>query len=370
MDTDCECIVIGAGVVGLAIAAKLAAAGRDVLVLEGEAHFGTITSARNSEVIHAGIYYPAGSLKARLCVEGRDALYRYCADHQIEHAQCGKLIVATSTSQLEQLESIQQRALVNGVSDIRLLAAEEAMSMEPQLKCLGALHSPSTGIIDTHGLMLSLLGEGERFGAALATHSPVASMSHDVASGVYTVNVVGENAMSLTTRHVINAAGHGACALAAPLLASTSQAKVTPVLSKGNYFRLSGKAPFSRLIYPVPEQGGLGVHITIDLGGQARFGPDVEPVNEENYSVDPARSAGFYAAVREYWPGLPDDSLAPDYAGIRPKIEVDGELYTDFMIQSPADHGMPGLINLFGVESPGLTACLAIADDVHRLMPD
>ncbi len=368
MTTDCECIVIGAGVVGLAIAAELATAGHDVLLLEREAAFGTITSARNSEVIHAGIYYPAGSLKARLCVQGRKALYRYCRDHHVEHAQCGKLIVATSPTQVEQLASIRDRAVANGVDDMRLLSADEATAMEPQLHCLAALHSPSTGIIDSHALMLSLLGEGERHGAMLATRSPVTRITRHAASGIYTVDVGGEAAMSLTALRVINAAGHDACALAAPLLGAGSQPAVTPFLSKGNYFRLSGKAPFSRLVYPVPEEGGLGVHITIDLGGQARFGPDVEPVSEENYTVDPSRSAGFYAAVRSYWPGLPDNSLAPDYAGIRPRIRVGGALYPDFLIQSQSEHGLPGLVNLFGIESPGLTACLAIASEVNRLL--
>ena len=368
MTTDCECIVIGAGVIGLAIAAELAATGHDVLILEREAAFGTVTSARNSEVIHAGIYYPAGSLKARLCVQGRKALYDYCREHQVEHAQCGKLIVATSPAQVEQLASIRGRAVTNGVEDVQLLSAGEAVTMEPQLHCLAALHSPSTGIIDSHALMLSLLGEGERHGAMLATRSPVTGMSRDSADGVFTVHVGGENAMSLTTLRVINAAGHGACTLAAPLLEAGSQPAVTPVLSKGNYFRLSGKAPFSRLVYPVPEVGGLGVHITVDLAGKARFGPDVEAVSEENYTVDPSRSADFYAAVRAYWPGLPDNSLAPDYAGIRPKIRVGSALYPDFLIQSQSEHGLPGLVNLFGIESPGLTACLAIASEVNRLL--
>ena len=368
MTADIECIIIGAGVIGLAVAAELAATGHDVLLLEREASFGTVTSARNSEVIHAGIYYPAGSLKARLCVQGRKALYGYCRNHQVDHATCGKLIVATSPTQVEQLASIRGRAVANGVDDMKLLNAVEAKAMEPQLHCLAALHSPSTGIIDSHALMLSLLGDAERHGAMLATRSPVTGITRDSASGIYTVAVGGETAMTLTTLRVINAAGHGACALAAPLLEAGSQPAVVPFLSKGNYFRLSGKAPFRRLVYPVPEEGGLGVHITIDLGGQARFGPDVEPVSEENYTVDPSRSAGFYAAVRSYWPGLPDHSLAPDYAGIRPRIRVGGAVYPDFLIQSQSEHGLPGLVNLFGIESPGLTACLSIASEVNRLL--
>lgn len=367
MSTDCECIVIGAGVVGLAIAAELAAAGKEVLVLEREAAFGTMTSARNSEVIHAGIYYAAGSLKARLCVAGREALYQYCREHHVNHARCGKLIVATSDAQVAQLAAIKARALANGVDDIQLLDAAEAIAMEPRLHCLAALHSPSTGIVDSHGLMLSLLGDAERHGASLATHSPVDALAHDRATGHFRVEVGGEDGMSLSTRYLINAAGHGACELATPLTQGSAAPKVSPVLSKGNYFRLSGKAPFSRLIYPVPEPGGLGVHITIDLGGQARFGPDVEPIETEDYVVDPTRSAGFYAAVRQYWPDLQDDSLAADYAGIRPKIRVDGELYPDFLIHSEQQHGLPGLINLFGIESPGLTASLAIAREVRQL---
>ena len=366
MSTDCECIVIGAGVVGLAIAAELAAAGRDVLVLERESAFGTMTSARNSEVIHAGIYYTAGSLKARLCVAGRKALYRYCEEHHVSHARCGKLIVATTEAQVAQLASIQNKALANGVDDIRQLSAAEAIALEPQLNCLAALHSPSTGIVDSHGLMLSLLGDAEAGGAMLATHSPVIGIQRDTGNGCFRVEVGGENALSLTSRYLINAAGHGACELAAWLSEATGPS-VTPVLAKGNYFRLAGKAPFTRLIYPVPEPGGLGVHITIDLGGQARFGPDVEPIEEEDYVVDPRRSASFYAAVRQYWPNLQDDVLADDYPGIRPKIRVDGELYPDFLIHSEQQHGMPGLVNLFGIESPGLTASLAIAREVRQL---
>ncbi len=368
MSTDCECIVIGAGVVGLAIAAELAAAGRDVLVLEREAAFGTMTSARNSEVIHAGIYYAADSLKARLCVAGRDALYRYCQEHHVNHERCGKLIVATSAAQVQQLESIKARALANGVDDIRQISAAEARDMEPQLHCMAALHSPSTGIVDSHGLMLSLLGDAERHGAALATHSPVIALSHDSGAAHFRVEVGGDDAMTLTTRYLVNAAGHGACELAAELMQGSPAPTVTPVLSKSNYFGLAGKAPFSRLIYPVPEPGGLGVHITIDLGGKARFGPDVEPIETEDYVVDPARSAGFYEAVRQYWPALEDDSLTADYAGIRPKIRVDGQLYSDFLIHSQTEHAIPGLINLFGIESPGLTASLAIAAEVRQLL--
>ena len=368
MSTDCDVVIIGAGVVGLAIAKVLAEAGRDVLLLEQEASFGTVTSARNSEVIHAGIYYAAYSLKARLCVAGRQALYRYCQERHINHDRCGKLIVATNASQVCELASIKARAMRNGVDDIASLSADEANGMEPQLDCLAALHSPSTGIIDSHGLMLALLGDAENQGAVLASRSPVLSIERNDVDSSYLVNVGGENGMLLTARRVINASGHGAIAIANSVPSLSPEQVPEAILSKGNYFRLSGKAPFSRLIYPVPEPGGLGVHITIDLAGQARFGPDVQPIMAEEYSVDASRSESFYAAIRRYWPGLPDNSLMPDYAGIRPKIRYRNELYNDFLIQSEKDHGLPGLINLFGIESPGLTASLAIAEHVHAVM--
>lgn len=364
MTTDCECIVIGAGVAGLAIAARLAAEGRDVLILEREASFGQGTSARNSEVIHAGIYYPAGSLKAQLCVRGRQALYRFCEQHYVNHRRCGKLIVATTAEQVAELTAIQRRAVDNGVTDIQLLSRQQAQAMEPELSCLAALHSPSTGIVDSHGLMVALLGDAERHGAVLASRAPVEGIEALDSHRGYRVSVGGQDSMQLTTRWLVNAAGHGACALAGSMPTLPEDAKPEPVLVKGNYFGLAGKAPFSRLIYPVPEPGGLGVHITIDLGGQARFGPDVEAVEEEDYRVDPARSEGFYAAVRRYWPNLQDQSLTPDYAGIRPKIRLNNRLYTDFLIHSSDDHGLPRLVNLFGIESPGLTACLAIAEHV------
>lgn len=370
MSTDCECVVVGAGVVGLAIAAKLAEAGRDVLLLEREASFGTITSARNSEVIHAGIYYQAGSLKAQFCVEGKQQLYRYCAQRGIEHKRCGKLIVATSEEQVARLTTIHAHAQANGVADIQLLSAKAAQVMEPSLSCHAALFSPSTGVIDSHGLMLALLGDAENHGAVMATRAPVERLIPNVSGEGYTLHVGGDEAMQLSCKWVINATGHGACALARSLSSLPESHCPEPVMLKGNYFSLLGKAPFSRLIYPVPEPGGLGVHITIDLGGQARFGPDVEQVDTEHYAVDPTRSRDFYEAVRQYWPALPDDALTPDYAGIRPKIRWRDKLQQDFLIHSPNDHGLPGLINLFGIESPGLTSCLAIADYVNALCVD
>lgn len=373
MTTDCEFIVIGAGVVGLAIAARLSRAGRDVLILEKEAGFGTVTSARNSEVIHAGIYYPANSLKARLCVDGKQRLYAYCRERAIAHRQCGKLIVATTEAQANELIAIRGRAEANGVCDIRVLTGSDAQAMEPQLQCVAALCSPSTGIVDSHALMVSLLGDAQNDGAMLATRAPVTQVAalHTAggkpSSDGYRVSVGGNDPMDLTTRWVINAAGHGACAIADSIASLAAQYRPEPLLSKGNYFRLAGKAPFSRLVYPVPEPGGLGVHITIDLGGRARFGPDVEPVDSEEYSVDAQRSSAFYAAVRRYWPNLQDGALQPDYSGIRPKIRWQNELYPDFLVQSPSDHGMPGLVNLFGIESPGLTSSLALARHVEQL---
>lgn len=368
MTTDCECIVIGAGVVGLAIAAKLAQSGVDVVILDREASYGSVTSSRNSEVIHAGIYYAADSLKAQFCVSGKKKLYRYCQEKHIRHEQCGKLIVATNDSQVAELASIRKHAQDNGVTDITLLSGQQARALEPDLNCLAALHSPSTGIIDSHGLMLNLLGDAQACGAMLAVHAPVSGLACFPSGGGYEVCVSGDNAMKLTSKLLINAAGHGACQIAM-LLADLPQGMCPePVLSKGNYFRLQAKAPFSRLIYPVPQVGGLGVHITMDLAGEARFGPDVEAVSDEEYSVNPDRSAGFYAAVRQYWPGLPDDSLTPDYAGIRPKIRWQNANYNDFLITTPRDHGLPGLVNLFGIESPGLTSCLAIAEHVKRAL--
>ena len=367
MTTDCECVVVGAGVVGLAIAARLAQAGREVVILEREAAIGSGTSARNSEVIHAGIYYPTDSLKARMCVAGKQLLYDYCLQRHINHRRCGKLIVASNQKQLADLEAIRQKANNNGVNDLTLLSSTQARSLEPELYCLAALHSPSTGIVDSHGLMVSLLGDAENHGAVLATRSPVEAVSRQRGTDALMVHIGGDSAMALTTRFLINSAGLGACSLAATLEQLPQWCQPARVMSKGNYFGLAVPAPFSRLIYPVPEEGGLGVHITIDLAGQARFGPDVEPVEIEDYHVDPTRSGSFYGAVRQYWPELPDNALTPDYAGIRPKILVNETLYPDFLIQSSVEHGVPGLVNLFGIESPGLTSSLAIAEHVYQV---
>ncbi|MBK6867329.1 MAG: NAD(P)/FAD-dependent oxidoreductase [Burkholderiales bacterium] len=366
-----DTVVIGAGVVGLAVARALALAGREVMVLEALEAFGTQTSARNSEVIHAGIYYPQDSLKARLCVRGRQMLYDYCAERGVPHRRCGKLIVATSESQIDELRAIRQRAAANGVGDLPWLTRAQAQALEPALQCHAALLSPSTGIVDSHGLMLSLLGDLENAGGLLALQSPVESMAV-VAHAPATIEIVmggGAAGTKLAARWVVNAAGLQAPALAARTNGLDARHVPRAWFAKGNYFTLSGRAPFGRLIYPVPEPGGLGVHLTLDLGGQAKFGPDVQWVDaSEDLQVDPARGDAFYAEVRRYWPGLPDDALQPGYAGIRPKISGPGEAAADFLIQGPRDHGVGGLVNLFGIESPGLTSCLALAEQVVALV--
>ena len=359
-----DSVVIGAGVVGLAVARALALAGHETLIVEKEALIGSGSSSRNSEVIHAGIYYPQGSLKARLCVEGRDLLYGYCESHHIPHRRCGKLIVAPDAARLDELERIKAAAEANGVADLAWLSGADARALEPELRCAGALASPSTGIIDSHAYMLSLLGEAEARGAVLAYRTEVTALSCEP-DGV-ALTFAGDARPSLKARLVVNAAG-----LAAPAIARAcgldGEHAPRPYYAKGSYFALAGRSPFSRLIYPTPEPGGLGVHITLDLGGQARFGPDVEWVESPNYDVDLRRAERFYAAVRAYWPGLKDGQLTPAYAGVRPKISGPGEPAADFRICGPAEHGAPGLINLLGIESPGLTASLAIAEETLRV---
>jgi L-2-hydroxyglutarate oxidase LhgO len=360
-----ECVVVGAGVVGLAIARRLAQAGLETVVLEAAEGIGTVTSSRNSEVIHAGIYYPAGSLMARMCVSGKRALYAYCRDHGIPHRNCGKLIVATTPSETEKLQSIKAHAEANGVLDMEVLSGETARELEPALNCDAALLSPSTGIVDSHGFMLALRGDAEAAGAACAFHAPLLR-ARAVAGGIE-LDVGGEAPMTLQCRLLINSAGLGAPAVARGIDGMPIELIPPAYLAKGNYFSCSARAPFSRLIYPVPEPGGLGVHLTLDLAGQARFGPDVEWVDTIDYAVDPARAERFYPAIRRYWPTLPDGALMPSYSGIRPKIVPPAVARQDFMIQGPRDHGVAGLINLFGIESPGLTSSLAIADYVGEL---
>jgi len=354
-----DCVVIGAGVVGLAAARALAIQGREVLVLEAAGAIGTGTSSRNSEVIHAGLYYPAGSLKARMCVRGRQLLYDYCEHRHVPHSRCGKLIVATSMDQLDALRRVQSHGLANGVVDLQWLEPDQARQLEPQLRCAAALLSPSTGIVDSHAFMLSLQGDLENKGGVVALHSALSSM-RPVADGVA---LVMQDGTTLVATSVINAAGLAAPELAKRCVGLDPRDVPRPSYAKGSYFVLSGKAPFSRLIYPVPEAAGLGVHLTLDLGGQAKFGPDVQWVDSpDDLVVDPSRGEAFYAEVRKYWPGLPDGALVPGYAGMRPKISGPGEPAADFVVQGPSVHGIAGLINLFGIESPGLTSALALGE--------
>ena len=351
-----DCVVIGAGVVGLAVARALALAGRSVVVLEASGAIGNGASSRNSEVIHAGLYYPQHSLKARLCVAGRAALYAYCAERGIGHRRCGKLIVATEPGQLAQLEQLALQAAGNGVTGLQVLTAQQAVALEPALRCAGALLSPDTGIIDSHALMLSLQADAEAAGAAIVLHSRLDGGA--VGADGIVLEVQGQRYLA---RSVINSAGIDAPAVAATLRGLPPQALPQAFYAKGNYYACAAPAPFSRLIYPLPEPGGLGVHLTLDLAGRARFGPDVEWIERPEYSVAPARADAFYAAVRRYWPALPDGALRPDYAGIRPKLGGPGAAAADFRIDDARVHGAPGLVNLFGIESPGLTSALSLA---------
>jgi L-2-hydroxyglutarate oxidase LhgO len=361
MDTV-DVVVIGAGVIGLAIARSFALKGREVLILEAADHFGTGASSRNSEVIHAGIYYPRGSLKARMCVSGRALLYDFCEEFGVPYRRCGKLIVATSESQLAELEKIKVAAQGNGVP-LEFFSRARALALEPQLTCEGALYSPLTGIIDSHAYMLSLLGQAESRGAMLVTDSPVTHLQHD--PGGILIGINGEEP-SLKANTLINSAGLYAPHVARLIQGFPPEHIPTPYFCKGNYFTLSGRSPFERLVYPIPEAGGLGVHLTLDLAGRARFGPDVQWVDECEYSVEPTRAERFYAAIRTYWPDLADGALQPGYAGIRPRITGPTEPLVDFRVSGPETHGVPGLVNLFGIESPGLTASLALAELITR----
>lgn len=353
-----ECIVLGAGVIGLAAARALALRGHEVVVLDAGPIIGSGTSSRNSEVIHAGIYYPTGSLKARACVAGKERLYRFCAERGVPHRRCGKLIVATGDGQEDRLRAIQAKAGENGVGDLVLLTASEAQALEPGLVCTAALLSPSTGIIDSHAFMQALQGEAENHGAITVLNTTV-SGGELTGNGMVLTLADGER---IKTRILVNALGlHApdfASSLGGPFAATAPKAWY----AKGNYFALNAKAPFSRLVYPLPEPGGLGVHITLDLNGRARFGPDVEWVETLDYGVDPRRADAFYARIRDYWPGLPDGALVPDYSGIRPKISGPDDPAADFRIDGPEVHGVPGVAHLFGIESPGLTASMDLAD--------
>ena len=358
--SDIDCLVIGAGVVGLATARALALAGREVVITEAADGIGTQTSARNSEVIHAGIYYPPGSLKAKVCVEGRKLLYAYLRERGLPHKACGKLIVATSEAQKPALETIAARAKASGVDSLRYLDAAQARALEPEVTCEIALFSPETGVVDSHALMLSLLGECEAAGGSLALNTPILGWRRE-AEG-FSVDFGGDEPATYSVRTIVNSAGHGAPRLLKQLEGFPAEHVPVQDFAKGNYFALLGKQPFSHLVYPIPEAAGLGIHATIDMGGRVKFGPDVEWVrDDQDLVVDPARADKFYAAIRTYWPGLQDGALVADYAGIRPKLHGPSEPMPDFRIDGPEVHGVAGLVNLLGIESPGLTSSLAIA---------
>jgi L-2-hydroxyglutarate oxidase LhgO len=361
-----ECVVIGAGVVGLAVARALALAGHEVMVLEKERWIGAETSSRNSEVIHAGLHYPKGSLKARFCVEGRDRLYAYCAERGVPHGRVGKLTVACKEEEIPILEGVWRKAEANGVDDLEWVGGNEARALEPELFCRRAFLSPSTGIVDSHALMLAYQADVEAAGGMVVLRAPV--LSGSAGADGFTLEVGGAEPMTLDCRTLINSGGVHAPALARRIRGIPPESIPRDYFCRGVYFTLSGRSPFRRLIYPVPEPGGLGVHLTLDLAGQARFGPDVEWIDRLDYTVDPRRGERFYAAIRNYWPGLRDGALQPGYAGIRPKISGPTEPAADFVVQGPGDHGVAGLVNLYGIESPGLTASLALADHAVGLL--
>jgi L-2-hydroxyglutarate oxidase LhgO len=361
-----DCVVVGAGVIGLAIARELAAAGREVIVLEAEDAIGMHTSSRNSEVIHAGLYYPSGSLKARLCVEGRDRLYAYCASRGIAHRRIGKIVVATDATELAAVQATMTQAHANGVPGLAWLTREQIGELEPAVQCVGGFLSPSTGIVDSHALMLALQGDAERDGATLAFRAPVEA--GEIRDGGVLVHVGGSERVSLDARTLVNAAGLRAPDVARSI-AGFPTARVPPrYFAKAHYFTLAGRSPFSRLIYPVASRTFLGVHVTLDLAGQARFGPDIEWVDTLDYGFDESRAAQFYASVRRYFPALHDGALQPGYTGIRPKISGPRDPAADFMIEGPREHGVAGVVNLFGIESPGLTSSLAIGTHVADML--
>ena len=357
-----QLLVIGAGVVGLAVARAAATDGHDVIVAEATAGIGNGVSSRNSEVIHGGMYYPTDSLRARHCVRGRRMLYDYCDSHGVPYRRCGKLIVATSEAELAKIEQIHRQGLLNGVEDLSLIGGNALRNLEPALACIGALLSPVTGVIDSHSFMLALQGDLEDRGGMIAFETRIEQLRP--AAGGWEVVFGGAEAGVFQVDAVVNSAG-----LSAPALAHATEgypADTIPriVFAKGNYFGYAGHPVFTHLIYPAPVDGGLGTHVTLDLAGRMRFGPDVEWVETEDYAVDPARADSFYARIRTYWPGLPDGSLVPDYSGIRPKLTGPGEPPADFRIDTEKTHRMAGLVNLFGIESPGLTSALSIAEDV------
>jgi L-2-hydroxyglutarate oxidase LhgO len=360
--SDIDAIVIGAGAIGLAAARALARTGRSVVVLEGAEGIGYETSSRNSEVIHSGIYYPTGSLKARLCVQGRRELYAFCDAHGVAYSRCGKLIVATNEAELDSVAALKVKGEANGVDDLVWLSAAEAKALEPELACVGALHAPSTGILDSHGFLLALQGEAADRGAMFAFLTPFLRAEAD--EDGFVVEAGGSEPMRLSTAALINTAGLTASQMAERIDGLDKAFVPRTSYAKGNYFALRGRSPFRRLIYPAPQTHGLGVHLTLDLAGQTRFGPDVEWVDHISYEVNPRRAEGFAEAIRRYWPALPDDALSPAYCGIRPKLGGPKDPAADFRIDGPELHGVKGLVNLFGIESPGLTSSLAIAEEI------
>ena len=356
-----QVLVIGAGVVGLAVARAAARKGHDVVVAEAANAIGTGISSRNSEVIHGGMYYPTGTLRGRHCVAGRRMLYEFCAAHGVPHRKCGKLVVATNEVELEKIHAIEAQGRINEVENLEMIGANAARALEPEVSCIGALHSPETGIIDGHAYMLALRGDLEDAGGAIAFNTPVLGAARK--SGQWQVAFGGDGG-SFPFDAVVNCAGLSAQAVARRMDDYPATRVPRLVLGKGNYFSFAGKPAFTRLIYPTPIVGGLGVHVTLDLAGRMRFGPDVEWVANENYDVDATRAALFYERIRTYWPGLPDGSLAPDYSGIRPKLTGPNEPQADFLIDAPAQHGLPGLVQMFGIELPGLTSSLSLAEEV------
>jgi L-2-hydroxyglutarate oxidase LhgO len=359
-------LVVGAGVVGLAVARAAARAGHEVIVAEAADATGTGISSRNSEVIHAGLYYPTGSLRALHSTRGRRMLYAYCASHGVPHRKCGKLLVATSPAELAKVEAIQAQGIANGVEGLEMIGGNAARTLEPELSCIAALHSPETGIIDGHRFMLALRGDLEDRGGMIAFETAVETIAPS--AGGWRVRFGGREPGHIDVDAVVNAAGLGAQAVARRTEGFPLEHVRRLVLAKGNYFAYAGRPAFSRLIYPTPVDGGLGVHVTIDLAGRMRFGPDVEWIDAERYAVDPGRADAFYARIRTYWPGLADGKLVPDYSGIRPKLTGPGEPAADFVISGPDTHGCPRLVHLFGIESPGLTAALSLADEVVRYL--
>jgi L-2-hydroxyglutarate oxidase LhgO len=365
MTADVETIVVGAGVVGLATARTLALEGQDVLVLEQHGRIGSETSSRNSEVIHAGIYYPPGSLRARLCVEGKRQLYRFCVENGVPHQRCEKLLVATTVDQLPKLKAIQETAVANGVSDLLCLSGEDAQRLEPELRCMAALLSPSTGIIDSHGLMLALQGHAEAHGAQVVLNSRVSRLR---AKGPHLFALEIDSASTITCRNLVLATGLHGSELARTLSYPSTYEPPATYYAKGQYYALSGRSPFTRHIYPMPHGAWLGLHATIDLSGRCKFGPDIEWIPVIDYSFEAAKLPRFVGSIRSYYPGLEPERLHPDYTGIRPKLYREGEPVPDFTFHTEREHGLPGLVMLFGIESPGLTAALAIGDYVAALL--